>query len=176
MAKGKNWPLFLVTHIEEVISSVAIAAMLIICSCNVFCRYALRNAISWADEVEVCLLAWTTFVGSAAAYKRNLHYGMDFVVNHVPRRARRILRLVITALIFATSAFLAYESFLFTLNVQKVMPYTRLPYKWIDASAVVGFASMTIYSAIYLCMGFVRPEQFDARYFETEQEEEEVRL
>ncbi len=169
MAQEKKLPLFIVTHFEEIISSIAIAAMLVICSCNVFCRYFLRNAISWADEVEVCLLAWTTFVGSAAAYKRNLHYGMDFVVTHVPTKAKRAMRLMITALICATSVFLVVESFILTANAQKVMPYTRLSYKWIDASAVVGFGSIMVYSFVYLVWGFVHPAKFDARYFEAEE-------
>lgn len=173
MSNGKKFPLYVVTHIEEIICSSAIAAMLAICSCNVFSRYVLRNAISWADEVEICLLAWTTFVGSAAAYKRNLHYGMDFVINHVPRNIKRAMRFIITLLICATSAFLAFESCVFTLNAQKVMPYTRLSYKWIDTSAVVGFTSITIYSLVYLVWWFIHPGWFDARYMDAEQETQE---
>ena len=55
----------------------------------------------------------------------------------------------------------------------KVMPFSRLSYKWIDASAVVGFVSMTIYSTIYLIQAFAWPEKFDARYQNIETEEED---
>lgn len=165
-------PLYVLQHMEEIICGSSIAAMLVICSCNVFCRYILRQPISWADEIDICLLAWTTFLGSAVAYKRNLHYGMDFIINHVPKTVKRVMRAIITALICATCILITYESFIFTLNAQKVMPYTRFSYKWIDASAVVGFASMSVHSMYYLFLAIFHPSQFDARYIEAEEEEQ----
>lgn len=155
---------WIIKNIEEIIATTAVVLMLLICSCNVFARYVLRSAISWSDEVCVCMLAWVTFVGSAAAYKRNLHYGMDFLIDHLSTGGKKILRIVITASITLSCAFLAWHSLRFTMNAVKVMPFSRLSYKWIDSSAVVGFTSMTIYSFIYLIQAFVRPEKFEKRY------------
>jgi len=162
--KTKITPLWVVKNFEEIIASTAIAAMLVICSCNVFARYVLKNAISWSDEVDICLLAWATFVGSAAAYKRNLHYGMDFLMSQMPEKSKQIVHIIITAIITTTCAFLAYHSWIFTSKAVKVMPYTRISYKYIDASAVVGFTSMAIYSIIYMVQACVAPNKFKARY------------
>jgi TRAP-type C4-dicarboxylate transport system permease small subunit len=169
--KTKITPVWILKNLEEIIASASIAAMLVICSCNVFARYLLHNAISWSDEVNICLLAWATFVGSAAAYKRNLHYGMDFIMTHMPDKGKFVLRICITAVIGATCAFLAYHSLIFTMKAVKVMPYTRLSYKYIDASAVVGFSSMTIYSVIYLIQSIVAPDKFKSRFHDQDLEE-----
>ena len=63
--------------------------MVLICTANVFGRYVFNHAISWADEVDICLLAWVTFVGAAAGYKRNRHYGMDFILTRLPEKAKK---------------------------------------------------------------------------------------
>lgn len=163
MEHKKNLKWF-VLNIEEIISTAALTAMLVICSCNVVARYCLKDALSWADEVCVLMLAWTTFVGSAAAYKRNMHFGMDFIVDRLPGGGKKILRLCINGILLAACGYLACLSIEFTMKAVKIMPFSRLSYKWIDSSAIVGFASMTIYSLIYLIQGFTSPEKYQARY------------
>lgn len=169
--KQKLSPKWVLANLEEVIASVAIALMLIICSCNVFARYVLHNAISWSDEVCVCLLSWTTFVGAAAAYKRNLHYGMDFLIDHVPAGGKRALRIFITLCITGASIFLAWYSLQLTLKAVKVMPYSRLSYKWLDSAAVIGFTSMALHGLYYLIQAFAQPQKFEARFSPAGQEE-----
>jgi len=162
--KTDNKLLWLVFNAEELIAVTALTLMLVICSWNVVARYCLKNALSWADEICVLMLAWTTFVGSAAAYKRNLHFGMEFVLDRLSDRGKRLMRIGMTVLLAAVCAYLTYLSARFTMSAVKVMPFSRLSYKWIDASAVVGFGSMTIYSVIYTVQAFRAPEKFDARY------------
>lgn len=165
--KTKITPLWIIKNFEEIICAFAAFAMVLICTANVFGRYVFNHAISWADEVDICLLAWVTFVGAAAGYKRNRHYGMDFILTRLPEKAKKTLRIILNGVVAATCIFLTYHSFIFTVNAKKVMPYTRLPYKYIDASAVVGFASMTVYSIIFLAEAFAFPEKYNDRYDET---------
>ena len=159
--KDLRW---LLLNIEEIISTVALTVMLIICSCNVVARYCLKDALSWADEVCVLMLAWTTFVGSAAAYKRNMHFGMDFIVDRLPGGGKKVLRMAINVILLAACGYLTYLSIDFTMKAVKIMPFSRLSYKWIDSSAIVGFASMTIYSLIYLIQGLTNPKKYQERY------------
>jgi len=164
--KNKITPKSIILNLEEIIIACAAFAMTIICSVNVFTRYVMHKPISWADEINICLLAWITFVGSAAGYKRNLHYGMDFILTRLPYNGRKVLRIIINILILLTCTFLTYHSFIFMINAKKVMSYTRLSYKYIDASAVVGFTSMTIYSAVYLYQAIKCPDKYNSRYNE----------
>lgn len=171
--KGLLWILY---NIEEIIATIALTIMLVVCSCNVIARYCLKDALSWADEVCVLMLAWTTFVGSAAAYKRNMHFGMEFVIDRLPYTGKKILRLFVTFMLIFVSGYLTYLSFGFTIKAVKIMPFSRLSYKWIDSSAIVGFASMTIYSVIYLIQGITNKEKYEKRYqIEGMDEEEDMR-
>ncbi|QTQ16432.1 TRAP transporter small permease [Treponema parvum] len=164
----KITPVWIIRNIEEMICAFAAFTMILICTANVFGRYVFNHAISWADEVNICLLAWVTFVGAAAGYKRHRHYGMDFILTRLPRKAKKTLRIILNSIIAATCMFLTYHSFVFAANARKVMPYTRLPYKYIDASALVGFASMAVYSVIFLIETFAFPKKYNERYDETD--------
>lgn len=174
--KKKKGLLWILSNIEEIIATIALTIMLVVCSCNVIARYCLKDALSWADEVCVLMLAWTTFVGSAAAYKRNMHFGMEFVIDRLPYTGKKILRLFVTFMLIFVSGYLTYLSFGFTIKAVKIMPFSRLSYKWIDSSAIVGFASMTIYSVIYLIQGITNKEKYEKRYqIEGMDEEEDMR-
>ena len=63
--------MWVITHIEEIVSASALAMMLIAIFTNVVLRYFFRRPTSWADELAVIGMAYVTFVGGAAAYKRN---------------------------------------------------------------------------------------------------------
>ena len=166
--KGSLW---LLRNWEECISSIAAAIMLVVCSMNVFSRYLLKHSVVWSQDVCIICLIYVTFIGSAAAYKRNAHYGMDFLVEHLPIKAQYVLKVLIQVLLTVVFAYLTYLSFIYTVNAKKLMNMSRIPYKYIDLSAVLGFASMTFYSVVFLIEGFVKPERFKARFIKSEERE-----
>lgn len=168
MKKLRNAFFWLVRNWEEVIVTFAVTIMLVICSYNVFSRYCLNMAISWSQEICIICLVYITFVGSAAAYKRNMHYGMDFLVDSLQYKAAYVLRVVLTFVLVVLFAYLTYISTNYTIIAKKLMDVTRLPYKIIDSAVVLGFGSMTIYSVIYLVQGIFYPEKFKNRYFKCE--------
>ena len=48
------------------------------------------------------------------------------------------------------------------------MPVSLIPYKYIDFAAVLGFGSMTIYSAIFFVSGIRTPEGYKKRFLTSE--------
>lgn len=156
--------LWLITHIEEIISATAIAIMLIAIFSNVILRYFFRSPTSWADELAVICMAYVTFVGGAAAYKRNMHFGIDILVDRLPDKGKHILRTLMTLAFVVLFAFMTYLGYDLTVSAKKVMMYSGWSYKYMDAALPLGFLSMTIYSVRYLIMAIFKPDEFDARY------------
>ena len=161
----KNW--------EEGIAAIMLSAMTITAIFNVFTRYVLQHPFTWAEELECICLVWSTFIGAAAAYKRNLHYGMDFLVDHLPFGAKLVLRRLITFICIFLFAYLTYLAFLFMMATYKTTSFFRLSYRYIDLAAVLGFASVTIYSIIYFVESFIDPEGYIARYVPDYEEAQE---
>lgn len=167
----KNWGVslkkkffWIVTHIEDVIAVVALSCILIIACMNVFFRYFMNQPLTWAEELECGFLIWATFIGGAVCYKKNLHYGMDYLVDHLPAKYKYILRKCITFVLILFFAFLTYLSFEFAISAKKTTNFFQISYTYLDFAAVLGFASMTIYSVLFFIESFINPEQFIKRY------------
>lgn len=156
--------LWVITNIEEIISCTAIAVMILAIGMNVILRYFFRSPTSWADELALIGMAYVTFLGGAAAYKRNLHFGIDILVDRLPAKGKHILRSAMTfvfIILFAAMTYLGYD---LTINAKKVMIYSGWSYKYMDAALPLGFLSMTIYSIKFFIMSIVKPAEFDKRY------------
>ena len=155
---------WLIANIEEIIAVIATTLMVAVVSVNVIMRYFFNNPMSWASETAVICLIWATFSGAAAAWKKNAHYGMDYLVDHIPEKARQFLRRAIMLLCIVLFIYLGYLSVVFTASVSKVTAFFRLSYRYLDAATVFGFASMAIHSIFYFVQSFTNPDRFEQRF------------
>lgn len=156
--------LWVLKNIEEIVSTTALCVMLCAIMFNVILRYFFRTPTAWADELSLIGMAYVTFIGGAAAYKRNLHFGIDILVDRLPVKGKRILRQAMTFAFIILFAVMTYLGIMLTINAKKVMIYSGWSYKIMDAALPLGFASMTIYAIKFFIMSFTDPEAFDHRY------------
>lgn len=171
MKKVPNALKWVVLHIEEIIAVTAIAVMLCVIFFNVIMRYLFRNPTAWADELSMICLAYVTFVGGASAYKRNLHFGIDILVDKLPLKWRTILRQIINLvfiILFAYTTYLGYQLF---DGAKKVFNYSGWSYKVMDAALPLGFLSMTIYAIYFFVQSFRDKTAFCKRFDSTYEEE-----
>lgn len=164
---------WLVLHIEEIISGVAIAVMMCAIFINVIMRYVFRNPTAWADELAVICLAYVTFVGGAAAYKKNLHFGIDILLDRLPVKIRMAIRRLTNFLFIVMFGFVTVLGYRLFEGAVKVFNYSGWSYKIMDAALPLGFLSMTIYSIYFFIQSFTDKEAYINRY-ETNYEEENV--
>lgn len=100
--------------IEEFCAALAMALICCITFANVLVRYFTDVSFAFTEEFSIFLMVVLTFFGSAAAFARNSHIRMSFVVDRLPRKVARPLEylvLALSALMFAVMAY--YGSFLF---------------------------------------------------------------
>lgn len=72
---------------------VIMFVMVTITSAQVFCRYVLGSALSWPEEVNIFLMAWLTFIGSAIALAEGSHMGVTFFVEHLPAALQKYIQI-----------------------------------------------------------------------------------
>ena len=162
-----------ILHIEEIIAVIALAVMLCAIFYNVIMRYLFRNPTAWSDELTMICLAYVTFVGGASAYKKNLHFGIDILVDRLPIKGKLFLWRVINFVfifLFGYTTFLGYQ---LTIKAVKKFHYSGWSYKIMDAALPLGFLSMTIYAIYFFALSFKNPDKFIMRY-ESSYEEETV--
>ena len=77
-----------------------------------FTRYVLNDSLTWTEEIAQYLLMVLTFTGSAVAARRGTHITVEFLLNKLPRGARRVahaLVAVVATAFFAVSAWLCWQ-------------------------------------------------------------------
>jgi TRAP-type C4-dicarboxylate transport system permease small subunit len=68
-----------------------VAAMTVIIIAQVFLRYLFLFSLSWSEEVARYLMIWASFLGASLAVKYGFHIGVEFVVNQIPEKRRKII-------------------------------------------------------------------------------------
>ena len=145
MKKALKW---IALNPMEIIAAAALTASILISVVNGLTRYLIKYTWNPGTDVNTICFAYVVFCGSAAAYRRKMHYGIDVFVNMLPEKIRKVVQ-VLTHLVTLTALGVATcLAVSLTLNVGgKIMPNTKISYFWYDLSAVIGFAFMTIYEA-----------------------------
>lgn len=160
-------------NIEEIVAGIGVAIMLFAMGFNVFARYFFNSPTSWSDELCIICLAYVTFLGGAAAYKRNAHYGMDYLVGKMPDKYKLFLRRIFAFVLTFLFAYATYLGIQLTMNAVKLFPHTRWSYKIMDAAFPLGFFSMTLHSAYYAILSLVNPEKFLTWYDSNYEQDED---
>lgn len=148
----KGYFLWFVIHIPEIIAAVALLIALTITFVNAGTRYLLQYTFVGSDEVVAIMFSWMVFPGAAAAFRRGMHYGVDMLVSAFPETMRKIVEVIMSAVVVVTMVAATYLSYVLYMNVgTKIMTATRVSYRILDMGMLVGFALMSIYAIILFC-------------------------
>lgn len=140
------------SNLEEIIAGIALTVLIVLVCVNVFLRGITSKSINWMEEVVFLCFAYVIFLGASAAFKRNLHSGVDLVVRVLPKKMQAVVSVLSTLLLFAACLAVTYLSFVFAVSSgMKKTPILRIPYFYIDISATFGFGLMCIH-----CLSFIK--------------------
>jgi TRAP-type C4-dicarboxylate transport system permease small subunit len=128
--------LWAATHFEEVVTAILLAAMLGSVGISVFCRFILRQPLSWTEEVVLMCMVWTCFLGASVVTKYKEHIVIDFFIALAPRRLVRAMEIVCTVIIMGVLAVLFWEGILLVERTQEV------------TTIALGIPTMYMYAAV----------------------------
>ena len=95
-----------VDRVEETLIAIFLGLMTLITFSNVIARYVFNENLLWALEVTLFLFAWLVLLGASYCVKKDLHLGIDLVINVLPRHWRRLASCVGVALCLTFSLLL----------------------------------------------------------------------
>lgn len=117
--------------------AVALVVMLASMLYQVFGRYVLDHAPSWAEELARYLMVWMTMLGSAAVLRGAGHISVTTLVDSLPPAALAVVLALRDAALVATSGVLAWWGVQFAqmngvqesaaMEIPMSIPYAALP-------------------------------------------------
>ena len=90
--------------IEEFFAAMTMALICLITFANVLVRYFTDESFAFTEEFSVFLMVVLTFVGASAAFAKNSHIRMSFVVERMPKRVAHYIEIAVmlaAAVLFA---------------------------------------------------------------------------
>jgi TRAP-type C4-dicarboxylate transport system permease small subunit len=120
---------------------------------NVVGRYGFGTTILSADELQIFIMVFMTFLGAAVVAWRNQQLRMDVLVNALPAPIRRLIKIAELAAIVVLAAFVLWNSTYYAkqmFNIDRVSDMAQVP-MWIPHGAVaLGFGLMALIACIRL--------------------------
>jgi TRAP-type C4-dicarboxylate transport system permease small subunit len=119
--------------IEEFFAALAMALICLITFANVLVRYFSDESFAFTEEFSVFLMVVLTFVGASAAFAKNSHIRMSFLVEKLPPRlaARiEIAVMVAAAVLFTIIVWYGIKLLLDDWNFDTTSPGIGIP-QWI---------------------------------------------
>lgn len=151
MEKKKLTLRTILMNLDAVITCVTLTLCTIIVNVNVLMRYILRSPLYWSEEVATGLFVWTVFVGSAYAYRKHAHLGVDILINLLPKTVKRGVKVIMDILELGVLIMLTRTSFQYVVNTwDKLTNTLRLPSWYISGAVLIGFGLSVIYSIYFL--------------------------
>lgn len=129
-----------IAWIEDIVSGVCLAAIVVIAAICVFGRYIFHAGFLWADEVNQTLLVAVGMFGSARAIRFNGHAEFtSFINNQRSKTIRMAMRAVILVLTVALLVFMFVISVQFTMGGTMKSTVLRVPRMYFYMSIPIGF-------------------------------------
>ena len=149
----------ILTNLDAIITAVTLSICVVLVNANVIMRYFFNSPIRWAEEVVTSLFVWTVFIGSAYAYRKHSHLGVDILVNLMPPKMKATVKsvmsvvelLVLTMLTWISSQYVYHLIYNRAGKLKIVMTdMLRIPKWWTAIAVPIGFGLSVIYSVYFM--------------------------
>lgn len=141
----------IIHNLDAIITGITLSLATIVVNANVLMRYFLKSPLLWAEEVATGLFVWTVFIGSAYAYRKKAHLGVDILVNALPAGIRSVVKTVMDVLGLFVLAMLTYVSVLYVANTwDKLSNTLRVPSWYVSIAVPLGFGLSLLYSTYFI--------------------------
>ena len=145
----------IVERVENLVSFSALGVLFLAVLWGVLTRYVTERPAVWTTELSGILFTWVAFVGAAKAFQHDEHIRISLLVDMLPERAAKIVRLACRLLVLAFLVYLTYLSWVMMgKGATRLSPVLRIPFTWVYLATVLCFAIMSI-NAILRLVGIV---------------------
>lgn len=135
------------TNFEEYICTMLLSIMTVVVFYQVFCRFVIKAALPWSEELSIYILAWVTFLGASIGVKRGAHIGVEAVIVLFPKKIQRYFVLLSYSICAVFFAMIVYYGMLIVqkqIITGQVSPAMRIPMYYAYLSVPVGSALIVI--------------------------------
>ena len=77
--------------VADQILAAILGVIVVVMFFQVVFRYVFNNSITWSEELIRYLFVWMTFFGAALCFRDKIHIGVDFFLEQMPPKIRKVV-------------------------------------------------------------------------------------
>lgn len=127
-----------INKIENILGSFALALLVVLVFVAAALRY-LGFPIVWSVDLAQLLFVWVVFLGADRALQTNNHIGVDFFVNYLPKKLKKIIYILHYLIILIFLSGIIYYGFDLTIrNTARNFNTLGISYSYATAGVPIG--------------------------------------
>lgn len=137
----------MLARIEETISGVCMAIMVVVIGMQVFNRYILDSSLVWSEELGRFLFIWSVWIGCSYAMREDRHLRVTALAHFAGDRVRLALDAFaqISTLVFCGFAVVWGTNMIFFLmRTGQEAPALEIPIYWVYLALPLGMSMMAV--------------------------------
>ncbi|WP_462421297.1 TRAP transporter small permease [Salinicoccus sp. Marseille-QA3877] len=140
-----------IQNLEELIAIVSFLIMVVVVTVDVLSRIIFNYSLGFTAEISFICFSYSIMFGMVVLYRTKGLIAIGVIVDNLPEKIERIVLFFNSLFMILTSLFLAYLSYILTVNGwMRETTFLSIPYTIPYLSALVAFSLMTIYSITFL--------------------------
>ncbi len=139
----------LLDEIEKIIEwfgAITIVVMLIISLLEVFFRDAMSAPLTWSLSLTILIMIWMAMLISGTGVRSDLHIKMAVFVDNLPSNIKKIVDVVIFALLFYFGYYMVTGAYSMAV-LPGIMPELGISNAWLYVPVMVGGMLTMLFSA-----------------------------
>ena len=144
-----DWAANGVLRVAAWIVALVLASMVVVTIIQVVLRFTTGGGIYWAEEFARYCFVWVVFIGSAIAFYRGMHIGVDMLTAKAGPRLKIALALFVEALIVGFCAVVTSASLpVLQVNSFQISPGLQVKMSLIYLAIPIGMTLIAILSFV----------------------------
>ena len=94
----------------QVFVGLSLAVLVVLTFGQVVGRYVFGSSYGWVEELSILILCWTAWTSACLLLKDNRHLRVGVVVDRLPEKWRRLVRLLMGVVVFVFLLIVIYAS------------------------------------------------------------------
>lgn len=151
-------------RIEGWFLGISILAATFVLFINIVLRYFFSANTTWAEELIRYMMIWITFIGCSVCFGRGLHVGIDFFLEYMSEKWKKIIGYFVNFVSIILMLFLIYygtELVLFSMNSGQITPSLRIKMYWVYLCIPLGATLSLIHLVMNLFDNRRKPESIE---------------
>lgn len=162
--KKKNPFLSFLGNLDIWVASVVLVILIVLTFAGVIWRRFLGAPFTWLEEVQLACMVWIVFAAGGAAFRTGNHVAIEMIVDLLPKKAQKVVEVLISVVVVAVIAYLFYQSLGFIgvfAKSGRTTSMLHIPYTLIYGIAPVSYILMIV-SWFYALLTGVKSEAKEA--------------